>query len=176
MRGDIAIRRGEVFVHSLDVKPGDHVEWDFKVKAGMLDGALGESDVQFKADAFWTVDEGCGCPQDVPDFHRQIKDRLRKPSIDSVEQMQRVGVSKGMVKGSFDSTKAGVVWLRWSNDHSSLRGKSLSYQIRVFPSSAPNGDSALQNGTGGGPGRRGSNSGLPGGPSPGVWTCCSGRE
>merc|ERR1719343_1165839 len=125
-RGARAVAPGEVFVHSLDIRPGERVTWDFAVLRGWADSQLGESDVRFRVDAFWN-------PVEASTHHRQVFESLQAGSgRECLRSEERIGSSRGRVQGGHTASRSGVVWLRWSNAHSRLRSKVVRFDVRVF--------------------------------------------
>mmetsp|Transcript_31492 Transcript_31492/g.92201 ORF Transcript_31492/g.92201 Transcript_31492/m.92201 type:complete len:177 (-) Transcript_31492:97-627(-) len=127
--GRTSIAQRAVFVQSIDVLPGQLVEWEFQVFSGTADGVLGQSDVAFSLDAFWTSDE----PQ-AHDFSSKLLQRLkddRPLAMESIEPAKSYNVSLGPVKGSVLVRRPGVMWFRWSNRHSRLRRKLIRYDVKL---------------------------------------------
>lgn len=119
------IARGEAFVHSVDVQPGDRLSWEFHVKPGF--DSLGESDLRFSAWAFHT-DDGAAA-----DYHRHVAERLNGKKKDDFKEWlvkeKRIRVSDGKIHGGYTAARPGVIWLRWSNLHSKCRGKVLRFKV-----------------------------------------------
>lgn len=161
----VHLARGQTYAYSFDVRPGQNVKWDFTVKKGLLD-SFGDSDVTFTAVAFWLADDGEKL--DAPDACREIVSRLKRWKLDTLEKPQYVKASQGKVKQNFVASKPGVIWLRWTNDHSMMRGKSIKWSLQVSNShAAPTSDGAT-NGHADGPQK--SEQGQDKG-----WNCCGSR-
>lgn len=124
-------RRG-VFVHSLDVLPGQQLLWEFEVLPGHGDGLLGASDAAFSADALWT---------DMAGAKRLVESA-------PLEALRRVSVAHGKVRGSFEVARPGVIFLRWSNAHGPLRRKTVRFAVALSPAPLPAEASAHRGGAG----------------------------
>mmetsp|Transcript_66079 Transcript_66079/g.138015 ORF Transcript_66079/g.138015 Transcript_66079/m.138015 type:complete len:173 (-) Transcript_66079:59-577(-) len=167
----VSIKRGEAFVHSVDLQAGQSVEWDFTVNSGPLDSILGESNIEFTACAFWLAPEGITSVKELPDFSRQVEKRLRSIGFEDVERRQLVGAKAGKVKGKFQSPRPGILWLRWTNEHSAVRAKSLMISVNCTQA-RPNGlelPHAAGASAPGGADAQQSKEGDSG------WACCGGR-
>lgn len=134
------IPRRQAFERSLDVSPGQVVEWEFEVLPGAVDTRLGESDVAFSVFAFWKA----------PDSEQSSSEQLAKlllscPVWERITHQESIGASRGRIRGCWRATRPGVLRISWSNLHSRLRSKIVKYSVRVAevkqatpaPASAP---------------------------------------
>lgn len=128
------VMSGREFTYSMAILPGQHVRWAFRLLAGSADRLLGESDIQFAATVFWTATEAAGPLQIHPYSHKMLLNRMLNRSQEALVKPEMVTVSQGEVKGELTACRPGVLFLRWSNRHSYLRGKLLRFQFEVVNS------------------------------------------
>jgi len=121
-------RRGS-FVHSVDVMPGQRLDWSFEVLHGTFDNLLGDSDVGFSARAVWTA-EGEAAAAGAA-HHHQLVVLLGRMQPEVLVPHQRVAASNGQVRGSHVVKRPGVITLHWSNRHSLARSKALRCCVHV---------------------------------------------
>lgn len=121
------VRRRQVHVESLDVLPGQRLEWTAAVLPGSGDLLMGASDLLFSIDAIWTGEVGDSAPRlaqlaakGTAAFRAAV---LRRP--------ERLVCSSGEVSGSLAMPRPGVVFLRWSNAHGPVRRKALRVSVAL---------------------------------------------
>ena len=82
--------------------------------AGDGDAWLGASDIEFSA-SLWLH----------PEFAQDEQPEEENVVVEAVV----VQASKGEVSGKYTASRDGVITLRWSNEHSRLRSKTVRYRI-----------------------------------------------
>mmetsp|Transcript_44991 Transcript_44991/g.101241 ORF Transcript_44991/g.101241 Transcript_44991/m.101241 type:complete len:774 (-) Transcript_44991:75-2396(-) len=128
------IAAGGIFHKSRDVHAGQRVKWRFTVQQGSADSLLGVSYLEFSVSASWFPDFK------LPTEGNNVQDDMRSqsdpkdstsPTLEDLEPPEKV-YSGRQISGSYDSTRSGVVSLRWSNAHSRMRAKSIDFSVEVI--------------------------------------------
>lgn len=112
MSGQTSISPGHTLERVLGVAPGQHVSWRWQVQAGTM--LLGSNvDIGFSVEMIVDPPEGT----------------LEEPKQEIVKDFEIVSVDQGEVFGEFLAPAGGMLRLIWSNEHSWLRGKDVTFSI-----------------------------------------------
>jgi len=135
-KGRADIGAGQVFEKFVDVAGGQRLQWRFSVEAGYADSFLGKSDVGFSVSLV-----------DIPDKIDETEDAAADDGAEdeegsvgtTIEAESMVEASNPEVTGYYNAEKPGCIVLRWSNEHSSLRGKTVCYTVETVEQPANKG-------------------------------------
>jgi len=108
--GSVEIGPGEAFERILSVVPEQTVKWRFCVQPGSK--MLGEPDVEFSAVALLEAPEA-GLERTVPS----------EPTY--------YGPTDGQEEQSWTAPRGGMLLLTWSNEHSWLRSKTMTFELEL---------------------------------------------
>lgn len=123
--GQETVSAGGAFQKRRDVCRGQLVKWSFEVQPGYADGWLGHPDLEFSVSASWLPDT-CGRPENLEEapllLHELGEDLVKAKTYNPTH---------GVISGTYPAKRTGVITLRWSNQHSLVRGKVLQYSVEV---------------------------------------------
>lgn len=155
--GTQEIAAGSSFDRFLDVRAGQRAVWSFEVSPGFGDGLLGTSDVEFSA-KFYAF-PGLSVSANAASFSTSkaegsevVDEPFSQEQLASEEEAQQgevlvpsmwVTPSATRVEGSHLSEKDGSLMLTWSNEHSTLRGKSVIWSVEIEKDTPPDGTRLL---------------------------------
>eukprot|EP00971_Amphidinium_carterae_P159010 3152764-Amphidinium_carterae.1 len=117
--GEVSIGRKAFFEHSVDAKVGQQVSWSFKVSDSW--NILGEPDVLFSVMLLRLDVDVDATPEKV-----------------AISE-ERYAASHGLVANSYTVQEDCIVTLRWSNAHSQVRSKTVSYSVEASSSEVAEG-------------------------------------
>lgn len=122
--GNQDIEAGSSFERFLDVRAGQRATWSFQVSAGDGDWLLGTSDVEFSANFYPLPDFAVPEPPTTSADSEEGEGQVLVPAMYATP-------ATGRVEGTHIPERDGSIMLIWSNEHSSLRGKSIVWSLEV---------------------------------------------
>jgi hypothetical protein len=130
--GEPHIAAGQTFERFYDAAAGQHIQWSFELLAGSADYFLGTSDIDFSITFY-----------ELPDGFEQARPAVEEdqPGLD-IAPRTRVSTSEGKQSGCYELKTCGFIMIRWSNEHSTVRAKSVRYSVSVLDQSKGNVDEA----------------------------------
>lgn len=126
--GEEDIAAGQSYEKFQDIMEGQQASWNFTVIAGYGDALFGTSDIEFRVGFYSLADVPDSAAKTVTDESTEKTD-----AEDAIEDgLEIVAPCKcTRMTGNFTATKSGYLLLRWSNEHSTVRGKSIKYKVEV---------------------------------------------
>mmetsp|Transcript_30931 Transcript_30931/g.68227 ORF Transcript_30931/g.68227 Transcript_30931/m.68227 type:complete len:256 (-) Transcript_30931:103-870(-) len=119
--GRADIGPGQSFEKFVDVSAGHTVIWSFSIEAGYADSFLGKSDIAFTASLM-----------QLPDGSEEAADSgVAGSQCDAVQVEQVIEAGGAEVTGRYHAEQPGCLVLCWSNEHSTVRSKSVRYKVEV---------------------------------------------
>jgi len=130
--GTQEIAAGSVFERFLDVRVGQRAVWSCQVSSGYGDSLLGTPDIQFTA-KFLTLPGVASSASDATPSRAEHQDADEVEDDGQEVAVETIRASVGLTKGSFVADKDGTLMLTWSNEHSTVRGKTVQWSLQVEP-------------------------------------------